>query len=259
MKQREPALRMTTPELLGIDESYQESGEDGTTFGLSELGLLVSRFLVSGKFVGKMNEDERSIIRIKDSFNDVSLYVGSYYSDSLELLEELGEDDNVLVIGKVSISNSQSQFSKRFYLETIAKISELERKYFEAKSVQFLSDRVKKISRAISSGVREKEELAALMNSEKNGLGIFKRFESKGSVDIEKFTDQVDTFLAGVNKGNKESILKEIKNFREISLNEIIDKFEGKIPREELEDEIRNLMNDGEIMEIKTGIYRYVP
>lgn len=97
------------------------------------------------------------------------------------------------------------------------------------------------------------------MNSEKNGLGIFKRFESKGSVDIEKFRDQVDTFLAGVNKGNKESILKEIKNFREISLNEIIDKFEGKIPREELEDEIRNLMNDGEIMEIKTGIYRYVP
>ena len=49
-------------------------------------------------------------------------------------------------------------------------------------------------------------------------------------MDIEKFTDQVDTFLAGVNKGNKESILKEIKNFREISLNEIIDKFEGKIP-----------------------------
>lgn len=89
--------------------------------------LLVSRFLVSGKFVGKMNEDERSIIRIKDSFNDVSLYVGSYYSDSLELLEELGEDDNVLVIGKVSISNSQSQFSKRFYLENIRKISELER------------------------------------------------------------------------------------------------------------------------------------
>ena len=47
MKQREPALRMTTPELLGIDESYQESGEDGTTFGLTELGVLVSRFLVS--------------------------------------------------------------------------------------------------------------------------------------------------------------------------------------------------------------------
>ncbi len=258
MKQREPAVRITTPELLGIDEMYQDAGEDETLFGLSELGLLVSRFLISGKFVGKSDEDERVVLRIKDSFNDVSLYVGSYYSDNLEILEELNEGDNVLAVAKVSISTSQSQFSKRFYLENISKISELERKYLEIKNVQFLNERVKKISGAISSGIREKEELQALMNSERNGTGLHRRFELKGSVDVEKFSDQVERFLQGVNKGNKDSILKEIKNYREISLEEIVDKFEGRIPKEELEDEIRNLMNDGEIMEIKTGIYRYI-
>ena len=122
-----------------------------------------------------------------------------------------------------------------------------------------MNERVKKISRAISSGMREKEELAALLNSYRNGLGLHTRFELKGSIDVEKFSDQVEVFLRGVNKGNRESILKEIKNYREISLEEIVDKFGGRIPKEELEDEIRNLMNDGEIMEIKTGIYRYVP
>ncbi len=258
MKQREPSVRITTTELLGLDETYQEGGEDGTSFGLSELGLLVSRFLVPGKFVGKMDEDERSILKIKDSFNEVSLYVGTYYSDDRGILEELSEGDNVVTVGKVSISNSQSQFSKRFYLESIAKISELERKYLEAESVHFLSERLKKISRAISSGTRDKEELSALMNSDKNGLGLFTRLELKGSIDVEKFSDQVEVFLAGVNKGNKDNILKEIKNYREISIDELADKFEGRMPREELEDEIRNLMNDGEIMEIKTGIYRYV-
>ncbi|MGC8562546.1 MAG: hypothetical protein ACP5UZ_03815 [Thermoplasmata archaeon] len=256
MKQREPAVRITTLELLGIDETYEENE---TSFGLSELGLLVNRFLLAGKFVGKSDEDDRSVIRVKDTFNDVSLYVGSYYSDSLEILEELNEDDNVLIVGKVSISNSQSQLSKRFYLENISKTSEMERKYLEAQSVQFLNDRVKKIARAISSGIREKEELAVLMNSERNGTGLFKRFEMNGSVDIEKFSEQVALFLQRVNKGNRDGILNEIKNFREISLNELVDKFDGKIAREELEEEIRNLMNDGEIMEIKTGIYRYVP
>ncbi|MEM0136353.1 MAG: hypothetical protein QXU18_14200 [Thermoplasmatales archaeon] len=256
MKQREPAVRITTPELLGIDEVYQVAE---TSFGLSELGLLVNRFLFAGKFVGKSDENDRIIIRIKDTFNDISLYVGSYYSESLEIFEELTETDNVLVIGKISISNSQSQFSKKFYLENISKISELERKYIEAKSVQFLNERVKKISRAISSGIREKEELSVLMGSERNGIGLFRRFETKGSIDIEKFSDQVGLFLQQVNKGNRDSILREIKNFREISFDEIVGKFEGKIPREELEEEIRNLMNDGEIMEIKTGIYRYVP
>ncbi|MCL6003384.1 MAG: hypothetical protein M0Z77_08285 [Thermoplasmatales archaeon] len=259
MKQREPAVRISTPELLGMDEIYKEEGEDGTTYGLSELGLLVNRFLLVGKFVGKSDEDERSILRVKDSFNEVSLYVGSYYSDSLELLEELTESDNVLVVGKVSISSAQSQFSKRFYLENISRISELERKYLEAKAVQFLSDRVKKISRAISSGIKEKEELSTLLNSEKNGIGLSRRFELKGSIDVEKFSDQVNIFLQSVNKSNRDSILKEIKNYREISMDEIADKFDGKIPREELENEIRDLMNDGEIMEIKTGIYRYVP
>ena len=259
MRQREPALRITTPELLGIDEVYHESGDDGTTYGLSELGLLVNRFLISGKFVAKMEEDDRSILKIKDSFNEVALSVGSYYSNSLEILEELAENDNVLIVGKVSISNSQSQFSKRFYLENISKISELHRKYFEAKSIQFMSERVKKISRAISSGIREKEELSALMNSERNGTGLFTRFELKGSLDVEKFSDQIEAFLQSVNKGNRESILREIKNYREISLDEMVNKFEAKIPREELEEEIRNLMNDGEIMEIKSGIYRYVP
>ena len=90
-------------------------------------------------------------------------------------------------------------------------------------------------------------------------IGLSRRFEVKGSIDVEKFSEQVSSFLQQVNRGNRESILREIKNFREISMAEIADKFEGKIPREELEEEIRNLMNDGEIMEIKTGIYRYVP
>lgn len=256
MKQREPAVRIATPELLGIDEVYEESE---TSFGLSELGLLINRFLLAGKFAGKSDEDDRSIIRVKDTFNEVSLYVGSYYSDSMEILEELKEDDNVIIVGKVSISNSHSQFSKRFYLENISKASELERKYFESKAVQFLNDRVKRIARAISSGIREKEELSALMDSERNGTGLSVRFEIKGSINVEKFSEQVSTFLQKVNKGNRESILREIKNFREISMAEIVDRFEGKIPREELEEEIRNLMNDGEIMEIKTGIYRYVP
>ncbi len=256
MKQREPAVRITTPELLGIDEVYEENE---TSFGLSELGLLINRFLLSGKFVGKSDEDDRPIVRVKDTFNEVSLYVGSYYSDSLEILEELNEDDNVIIVGKVSISNSQSQFSKRFYLENISKATEIERKYFESKAVQFLNDRVKKVARAISSGIRGKEELSVLMDSERNGIGLSRRFEVKGSIDVEKFSEQVSSFLQQVNRGNRESILREIKNFREISLAEIADKFEGKIPRDELEEEIRNLMNDGEIMEIKTGIYRYVP
>ena len=259
MKAREPAVRITTPELLGIDEMYKEEGEDGTSFGLSELGLLVSRFLVSGKFAGKSDEDERPTLRVKDSFNEVTLYVGSYYSESLEALDELKENDDLLVIGKVSVSNSQGQISKRFYLESISKISELERKYLESKSVQFMSERVKKISRAISSGTRDKEELIALLNSQRNGLGVYTRFSLKGSIDVEKFSDQIEVFLRNVNSGNRENILKEIKSYREISFNELVDKLGGRIPREELEEEIRNLMNDGEIMEIKTGIYRYVP
>jgi RPA family protein len=259
MKPREPAVRITTPELLGIDETYRDEGDESTSFGLSELGLLVSRFIISGKFVGKSDEDERPILRVKDSFNEVTLYVGSYYSESLEFLEELKENDNVITVGKVSISNAQGQFSKRFYLENISKISELERKYLESKSVQFMNERVKKISRAISSGIREKEELIALLNSYRNGLGLHVRFQLKGSIDVEKFSDQINVFLRNVNQGNRETILKEIKNFREISFEELVDKLGERIPREELEDEIRNLMSDGEIMEIKTGIYRYVP
>lgn len=258
MRQREPAVRITIPELLGIDDSFQEEGEDGTTFGLSEVGLLINRFLVAGKFVAKMDEDERSMIKVKDSFNEMSLYIGTYYSDSLEVLEELSEDDPIFVIGKVSISNSQSQFSKRFYAENVVKIKEIERKHLEAISVSFLNRRVNNISRAISSGMRDRDELSALMASEKLGLGLSRRFETKGSVDVEKFSGQINSFLEQLGRGNRETILNEIKNYREISIAEIADRFEGKIPREELEDEIRNLMSDGEIMEIKTGIYRYV-
>jgi RPA family protein len=259
MRQREAAVRVIIPEILGIDEAIEEIGEDGITYGLTELGLLVNRFFISGRFTGKMDENDRSIVKVKDSFNELSLYIGTYYSDNLELLEELTENDPVFVIGKVSISNSQSQFSKRFYAENIVKISEIERKYLEAKAVLFLKERVTKISRAISSGMKEKEELSTLMNSEKIGTGLFRRFGLKGSVDVEKFSDLIDTFLEGVGRGNRETILSEIKNYREISLEEIADKFEGRIPREVLENEIRNLMNDGEIMEIKSGMYRYIP
>jgi len=259
MRQREAAVRVIIPEILGIDEVIEETGEDSITYGLTELGLLVNRFLIAGRFAGRMDEDDRSIVKVKDSFNEVSIYIGTYYSDNLELLEELTENDPVFVIGKVSVSKSQSQFSKRFYAENIVKISEIERKYLEAKAVFFLKDRVTKISRAISSGMREREELATLMNSEKIGTGLYRRFGLKGSVDVEKFSDLIETFLEGIGRGDREMILGEIKNYREISIDEIADKFEGKIPREVLEDEIRNLMNEGEIMEVKSGIYRYVP
>ncbi len=259
MKAREPAVRITSTELLGIDEAYQEEGENGTLYGLSELGLLVNRFLLAGTFTGKSDEDDRPIIRIKDSFNEVMLYVGTYYAESLELLEELSEGDSIMAIAKVSISTAQSTISKRFYLESVKKISEMERRFLEATAVSFLDTRLKKISRAISSGIRGREELVAIMDSEKIGLGLFKRFEMKGSIDVEKFSDLVDSFIRILDKGNRDKILSEIKNYREISLEEIAEKLEGKIPREELEEEIRNLMNDGEIMEIKSGIYRYVP
>lgn len=259
MNPREPAVRVTVPEILGIDEQTLIDGEGSTKYGLSELGLLVNRFLVAGKFVSRMDEEDKTLIRIKDSFNEFVFNLGDYYKESLELLEELEEGDDVIAIGKVWIGNSEENFSKKFFADSITKVSEQERKYAEATAVSFLDDRVKKISRAISAGTREVDELSVLMGSKRIGYGLSQRFELKNSIDIEKFVAVVNSFVGQSVLGNRETILEEIKKFREISLKEILDKLEDKIPKEEIEENVRDLLLDGEIMEVKTGIYKYIP
>lgn len=259
MSPREPAVRVTVSEILGIDEEAEARGEDKTKYGLSELGLTVNRFLVAAKFVSKMSEDERTIIRVKDSFNEISLYLGEYYKESLEALEELEEGDNVIAIGKLWIGDSKDYFSKKFYADSISKVTEQVRKYAEAKAVSFLNDRIKKISKAISSGIREEDELSILMESKRVGYGLAQRFKLKNSVDIEKFSSIVDSYVAQSVTGIRETILDEMKKFREISMDEMAERLEGKVTREELEENIRNLLLDGEIMEIKTGVFKYIP
>ncbi|MGC8645117.1 MAG: hypothetical protein ACP5UO_02470 [Thermoplasmata archaeon] len=258
MKAREPAFRITSTELLGVDQSIVMD-EGGTALGLTELGLPVSRFMISGKFKGKSEESDRVLIRVSDTFNEVTLNVGNFFSQSLEVFEEIQLEDPVAVIGKVSILKGQSQFSKRFYAESIHKISETEMRYFEGRAVLFLKERTDRIAKAISSGLKEKRELAALMDSERLGFGLSKRFELNGSVDLEKYISLPGLFLESLSRRNREVILAEIRNFREISLEELMKKLGDKINREDIEDEIRNLLNDGEIMEVKTGIYRYIP
>lgn len=258
MKSREPALRVTTPEILGIDESISQ-GDDGVTHGLTELGLLVNRFLLSGKFAGKLDERDITIARVKDTLNEVSLYIGSYYDDSLELLEDLQEGDDVLVVGKASINADRDQFSKRFYAENIIKIPDLERKYLEMRAVSFMNERLNKISKAISSNTKEEEELSALMGSRRLGHGLFMRFQSRGSIDVEKFLALVASFTEGNVKLTREIILNEIKGHGSISVEDLAKSLKGKVSSEEIDQEIRNLMNDGEIMELKSGIYKYVP
>ncbi len=257
MKSREPSMRVTTPEILGIDESVSE-GADGVTYGLTELGLLVNRFLLSGQFIGKMEEGDMIISRVKDSFNEISLYIGSYFDDSLDLLDELQENDDIIVIGKVSFGSSTDQLSKRFYAESIVKVQETVRKYLEVRAVFFMNERLNKISKAISSGTKEQEEISAIMGSKNLGSGLFKRFQSRGSVDVEKFSALVSSFVEKSGRQTREMVLDKIKKQSSISIEDLQRELNGKMGRELIEQEIRNLMNDGEIMELKSGIYKYV-
>jgi len=257
MKTREPAMRITSTELLGLDQ-FLITDEGNTRIGLTELGLPVSRFLLAGRFSGKSDEGDRMFIRVSDSFNDVTMTVGNFFSQSLEVFDEIGQGETVAVIGKVSIPNTQSQFSKKFFAESIYKIPEAEMKYLEARALLFLKERTDKIAKAISSGLRERGELAALLDSDRLGLGLSKRFEMNGSVDIEKYISLITQYTESLTEKNREVILGEIKKFREISLDELVGRLGDRLGRETIEEELRNLLNDGEIMEVKTGIYRYI-
>ncbi|MEM0141187.1 MAG: hypothetical protein QXN66_04025 [Thermoplasmatales archaeon] len=256
MKPREPAIRITTTELLGIDEMVPDY--EGQTLGLTELGLPLSRFIMAGRYVGRSDENERVMVRISDDLNEVTMLVGNYFSESLEIFEEFEANDPLVIIGKVSFLTGQTQLSKRFYLENIRKISDVEMRYFQASAILFLKERIDKIAKAVSSGMKEKQELSALMDSERLGLGLSKRFELKGSVDVEKFISLVNSFTEGLSKKNKQIVLEEIKGNREISLEELVSRLGDKLSRESIEEELRNLLNEGELMEVRTGIYRYV-
>jgi RPA family protein len=258
MREREPAIRITTPEILGIDRAVQH-GEENTKYGLSELGLMVNRFLLGAIFLSKMNEEDRLMVKVKDSFNELLLYVGDYYSESIEALEDLHEGDNLLVIGKVWVSSSAENFTKKFFAENIIKTSESYRKYAEAKAVSFLNRRIKIISRAISTGVKTENELALMMESRRGGIGMAERFSSAGSIDVEKFSALVEEFVLKNLSGTRDAVLDEIKKFREVSVEELAERMEGKVQRNELEEYVRELLLDGEIMEVRTGVYRYVP
>jgi len=79
-----------------------------------------------------------------------------------------------------------------------------------------------------------------------------------GSVDIEKYISLITQYTESLTEKNREVILGEIKKFREISLDELVGRLGDRLGRETIEEELRNLLNDGEIMEVKTGIYRYI-
>ncbi|MEM0130089.1 MAG: hypothetical protein QW100_00415 [Thermoplasmatales archaeon] len=256
MKQREPAIRITTTELLGADEVVVD--ESGQSLALTELGLPLSRFLLAGKYGGRSDENERILIRVSDYFNDMTLVVGNYFSESLEIFEEISVEDPVVIVGKISLSTAQNQISKRFYLEEIRKASETEMRYFQALAVAFLKERIEKIAKVISSGMRDRQELSALMGSYRLGFGLSKRFELKGSIDVEKFLNLVSSFTERLSRKNRQIVLDEIKESKEISLEELVHRLEGKMSRENIEEELGNLLNDGELMEVRTGVYRYI-
>ncbi|MCL4412142.1 MAG: hypothetical protein M1526_02140 [Candidatus Thermoplasmatota archaeon] len=259
MNEREPAVRASTLELSGIDEMAEYGEERKAKYGLTETGLLVNRFLLGAQYLSKMDEDNRTVVKVKDSFNELFLYVGEFYSQSLEKLDELEQSDDLMVIGKVSLSTNQGYLSKRFYAESIIKISEATRKYLEAETVHNLDSRLRKITKIISAGIRDEDEIAKIMESPRYARGIKERLEKKGSVDIEKFRSSIEHFIDGNKTGNRDVVLNLIKSFREITYEEIIERTENKVGAEEIDQIINNLLAEGEITEIKSGVYKYIP
>ncbi len=259
MMEREPAQRVLSPELLGIDEIVTSGGEKAVKYGLTEMGLLVNRFLLAGQFISRSDEENQTLVKIKDSLNEVFLYVGQFYDYSLELLDEIEEGNDIIAIGKISISNNQGYISKRFYAEKIFKVSTQERKYAEISSAYFLHQRVINVSRIISSGLRERDEISKVMESERLARGIEERLQRKGSIDIEKFRAIVETVVAKNSIGNRDVVLKLIKDFREITYDELNERLGEEIGSEELEKIVDDLLSEGEITEIKSGTFKYIP
>ncbi|MEM0346832.1 MAG: hypothetical protein QW340_04085, partial [Thermoplasmatales archaeon] len=75
----------------------------------------------------------------------------------------------------------------------------------------------------------------------------------------EKFLNLVSSFTEKLSRKNRQIVLDEIKESKEISLEELVRRLASKMSRENIEEELGNLLNDGELMEVRTGVYRYVP
>lgn len=259
MIEREPAQRVLSSELLGIDEIVTYGEGKQVKYGLTEMGLLVNRFIIGGQFVARNEEDGQTIIKIKDSLNELYLYVGQFYDSDLESLNEIEEGNDVIAIAKLSLSNNQGYLNKRFYAENIVKTSQVTRKFLELTAAQFLQKRVVNISRIITSGIKEKEEIAKILESERLSKGVTERLQRKGSIDVEKFRVIVESIVNKSSIGNREIVLDLIKNFREINYDELYERLSDKISGEELEKIIDNLLAEGEITEIKSGTYKFIP
>ncbi len=259
MIEREPAQRVLSPELLGIDEIVTSGEDKAVKYGLSEMGLLINRFMLAGQFTSRNDEEKQTVVKVRDSLNEVFLYVGQFYDYSLELLDEIEEGNDIIAIGKISISNNQGYISKRFYAEKIFKVTSAERKYAEISSAYFLHKRIINVSRIISSGIRERDEISKIMESERLARGIEERLQRKGSIDVEKFRAIVESVVAKSNTGNRDLVLQLIKDFREISYEELNERLSEKIGAEELEKIVENLLSEGEITEIKSGTFKYIP
>ncbi|MGC8574401.1 MAG: hypothetical protein ACP5RG_00710 [Thermoplasmata archaeon] len=259
MIEREPAQRVLSPELLGIDEIVTSGEDKAVKYGLSEMGLLINRFMLAGQFTSRSDEEKQTVVKVRDSLNEVFLYVGQFYDYSLELLDEIEEGNDIIAIGKISISNNQGYISKRFYAEKIFKVTSAERKYAEISSAYFLNKRIINVSRIISSGIRERDEISKIMESERLARGIEERLQRKGSIDVEKFRAIVESVVTKSNTGNRDIVLQLIKDFREISYEELNERLSEKIGAEELEKIVENLLSEGEITEIKSGTFKYIP
>lgn len=259
MMEREPAQRVLSSELLGIDEIVSSGEEKAVKYGLTEMGLLVNRFLIAGQYVSRSDEESQTIVKIKDSLNEVFLYVGQFYDSDIGLLDEIEEENDLIAMGKISISNNQGYLNKRFYAEKIVKVSPNVRRYAEISAAYFLNQRVIHISRIISSGIKEKDEISRIVESERLARGIYERIQRKGSIDVEKFRAIVEAVVSTNTTGNKETVLGLIKNFREITYEDLNERLGDKISTEEVEKIIDDLLAQGEITEIRPGTFKYIP
>ncbi len=225
---------------------------------ITSLGLAFKKFICVGKVMNKMEENDRKILKVGNDTYELYFNIGQFFQGDSEKMWELSIDSKIIISGSLSFKEKNNSLERTLYAENFRSISEVEYSYYQVQAIKFLSDRVKLVSRIVSAGITDYNEIIAVSGSKFIADGIFYRIKENKGFDIAKFESLVTSISSTEEKTTRDTVLDLIKSRGEISLTELINSLGDRISKEEIEEAILDLMSSGEITEFRREIYRYV-
>lgn len=246
--------------LITLDELHdaEPASINGENLSITSLGLAFKKFICVGKVMNKMEENERKILKVGNDTYELYFNIGQFFQGDPEKMWDLSIDTKIIISGSISFKEKNGINERTLYAENFRSISEMEYNYYMIHSLKFLNDRVKLVSRIVSAGITDYNEIIAVSGSQFIAEGIYQRIKENKGFDIAKFESLVASASSNEEKTTRENVLDIIKSRGEISLSELINILGERMSREEIEEAIVDLMSSGEITEFRREIYRYV-